>query len=113
MHTSTLPAAGVDQRLSLLSTLEQLLAVPAIDVKTALDQVSDLVAATLAADKVDTFLYHPESDSLVAAGASDTPLAQRQKQLGLDRLPLSNGGAVGRPGLSARRPRRAAQPRRG
>jgi two-component system OmpR family sensor kinase len=38
------------------------------------------------------FVYEASSDSLVALGTSNTPLGQQQRALGLDRLPLSNGG---------------------
>ncbi len=37
-------------------------------------------------------MYEPENDTLVAIGASDTPLARKQRALGLDRMPLTNGG---------------------
>ena len=76
----------------LLTTLEGLLALQAMDAKSALDQASDLVARTLGADKVDVFLYDASVDTLVALGTSNTPMGRKQKALGLDRLPLSNGG---------------------
>jgi len=41
---------------------------------------------------VDIFLHDPTTDSLVAVGVSDTPMGRRQKSIGLDRLPLANGG---------------------
>jgi two-component system, OmpR family, sensor kinase len=76
----------------LLSTLEQLLSIQVIDVKSALDQVCDLTVKALGADKVDVFLYVPEIDTLVTAGVSNTALARREHELGMDRLPLVNGG---------------------
>jgi signal transduction histidine kinase len=69
-----------------------LLAIQAMDVRSALDQASDLVATALGADKVDVFLYEARSDTLVALGTSDTPMGRKQQALGLDRLPLSNRG---------------------
>jgi two-component system OmpR family sensor kinase len=57
-----------------------------------LDQAADLVARALGADKVDAFLYDPSSESLVAGGTSRTPMGRRQHAIGLDRLPLANGG---------------------
>ncbi len=66
---------------------------PAIDVQAALNQASDLVAETLAADKVDTFLYEPAAETLVAVGTSDTPMGWRQHRLGLNRMALANGGS--------------------
>ena len=73
-------------------TLERLLGLDAVALESALDQAVQIVAEALAADKVDAFVYEPETDSLVARGTSDTPLARKQRALGLDRLPLANGG---------------------
>ena len=75
-----------------LPTLERLLAIQATDLKSALVEASDLLAEALAADKVDVFLHDPAIGSLVAVGTSDTPMRRRQHALGLDRLPLANGG---------------------
>jgi DNA-binding NarL/FixJ family response regulator len=50
------------------------------------------VLEAVGADKIDVFLYEPNSATLVAMGTSDTPVARRQKELGLDRQPLANGG---------------------
>lgn len=76
----------------LLSTLEQLLAIQVSDVKSALDQVCDLTVKALGADKVDVFLYVPEIDTLVTAGVSNTALARQEHDMGMDRLPMVNGG---------------------
>jgi hypothetical protein len=38
------------------------------------------------------FIYEPASDSLVAVGTSIMPMGERQHALGLNRLPLTNGG---------------------
>ncbi|HYN89603.1 MAG TPA: GAF domain-containing sensor histidine kinase, partial [Ardenticatenaceae bacterium] len=75
-----------------LATLERLLASRATDVKMALGEASDQVAAALDADKVDAFLYDPTVDTLLAVGTSFTPMGRRQHALGLNRLPISNGG---------------------
>jgi signal transduction histidine kinase len=75
-----------------LSLLEALLRLPAGDMKAALSHASDLLAKATCADKIDAFLYDADRDSLVAVGTSTQPLSARQKQLGLDVLPLSNGG---------------------
>jgi signal transduction histidine kinase len=75
-----------------LATLQRLLEIPATDMKAALTQASDALAAVLAADKVDTFLLDASRDSLVAVGTSTQPLSALEKQLGLDVLPVSNGG---------------------
>ncbi len=87
------PRTGTPARHErLLTTLEGLLAIQATEVRSALDQASDLVATTLGADKVDVFLYDASIDTLVALGTSNTPMGRKQQKLGLDRLPLSNGG---------------------
>ena len=85
------PGAAVRQQ-RLLTTLEGLLAIPATAARSALNQASDLVAATLSADKVDIFVNDPAVDTLVALGTSDTPMGRCQVALGLNRLSLSNGG---------------------
>ena len=77
-----------------VETLERLLALPAADLKVSLGQASDIMAATLDADKVDAFLYDESRDSLVALGTSNQPLSLLQRQHGLDVLPLANGGRV-------------------
>jgi signal transduction histidine kinase len=75
-----------------LELLEALLRIPAGDMKSALTQVSDHLAQATGSDKIDAFLYDPARDSLVAVGTSTQPLSALQRQLGLDVLPLSNGG---------------------
>ncbi len=76
----------------LLATLEELLAIEALDLATALDQACQRVAEALHADKVDAFLHDPASASLVAIGTSPTPMGRKQHAIGMDRLPLANGG---------------------
>jgi two-component system, OmpR family, sensor kinase len=87
------PDAGATPRqVRLLTTLERLLAITAPDMRTSLNQASQLINDTLGADKVDVFRYEPAADTLVAVGTSNTPMGQRQIALGLDRLALSKGG---------------------
>lgn len=76
----------------LLVTLEKLLAIDTFDISIALSEAADLVGKAVGADKVDIFLYDPTIDSLVAQGVSYTPMSQKELALGLDRLPISNGG---------------------
>lgn len=78
----------------LLNILEQLLELPAVDLKTVLNQAVQLVHEALRAEKVDAFLFEPEKNSLRAMGTSDTPLGRLQVEQGLDVLPLANGGSV-------------------
>src|SRR4051794_6701029 len=72
--------------------LQRLLAIRAAELRPVLDEASTLIAETFGADKVDVFVYRPDADTLVALGTSLTPMGERQRALGLDRLPLSNGG---------------------
>jgi two-component system, OmpR family, sensor kinase len=82
--------AGRDNRL--LATLQQLLRIRELRLGPALNEAADLVNRALGADKVDAFIYQRPIESLVAIGTSDTPMGRRQHELGLDRLPLANGG---------------------
>ncbi|WP_375755439.1 ATP-binding protein [Corallococcus exercitus] len=75
-----------------LRALEQLLALPAAELRPTLDTAGQLISELLNADKVDVFLFEQSSQSLVAVGTSQTPMAHLQKSLGLDRMPLANGG---------------------
>jgi two-component system, OmpR family, sensor kinase len=78
----------------LLDVLEQLFQIPGADLKATLLHVSDVLARVSGADKVDAFLYDGARDSLVAVGSSTQPLSMLQRELGLDVLPVSNGGRV-------------------
>jgi signal transduction histidine kinase len=77
-----------------LTTLERILEIRSVDLRTALGEAADAVAAATGAEKVDVFLREGEGDGelLVAVGVSNTPLGRRQRALGLDRLPVANGG---------------------
>jgi len=86
------PTASCDQRL--LRTLEKLLDIPTGDVRTTFTQVADLIAQELEADKIDVFLYDSTRDSLVAVCSSSQPLSALQRKLGLEVLPIVNGGRV-------------------
>lgn len=80
----------------MLEILERLLLIPAGNLRVTLAHVADLVAHAMGGDKVDAFLYDASRDSLVALGTSNQPLSVLERKLGLDVLPLSNGGrAVG------------------
>jgi two-component system OmpR family sensor kinase len=78
----------------MLEILEGMLRIPAGDLRATLLHVADLIAAAMGADKVDAFLYDASRDSLVAVGTSNQPLSALQRKLGLDVLPVSNGGRV-------------------
>jgi DNA-binding CsgD family transcriptional regulator len=72
--------------------LEGLLALDAIGLDEAMTLAAQRLAESLAADKVDVFLHDPATESLVAIGTSDTPMGRREHELGLDRLPIADGG---------------------
>jgi signal transduction histidine kinase len=76
----------------LLEVLERFLELPATDLKQTLSGAADLLASALDADKIDTFLFDPSRNSLVAVGTSHQPLSDLQKRAGLDVLPVANGG---------------------
>ena len=77
-----------------LTTLEQLLELPATEVNTTLNEAAQLVAEVLAADKVDIFFHESANETLVALGTSDTPMGRRQHAIGMHRLPIANGGCT-------------------
>jgi signal transduction histidine kinase len=76
----------------LLTVLEQLMAIQTPDLEAALAAAADLVVEAFGADKADAFLLDPTADTLVAVGASHTPLGRKQRAIGMNRLPLANGG---------------------
>lgn len=86
------PPPENDRRSQLWQTLEQLLALPAAELRPTLERASHLISEILHADKVDIFLLEPQTQTLVALGVSDTPMGRKQRSLGLDRLQLANRG---------------------
>jgi GAF domain-containing protein len=79
----------------LLTVQQRLLEIPAstpFDVATMLNQAATLVQEALGAEKVDVFLHDPTRAALVAVGISASDLARREGRLGLDVLPLDEGG---------------------
>ena len=77
----------------LVTAQQHLLALPAgADVAAALGQAATIVQEALGAEKVDVFLHDPTRAALVAVGMSATELARREDRLGLDVLPLAEGG---------------------
>ena len=78
----------------LLTTLENLLELTATDVGETLHKTAQLVTQALGVDKVDLFFYDAQSQNLIAQETSATPMGNKQKTIGLDCLPLTNGGRV-------------------
>ena len=89
---NTDPASQRQYRL--LTTLERLLELTATEVNATLNQAAQLVAEVLVADKVDIFFHEAADETLVAIGTSDTPMGRRQRAIGMNRLPLANGGST-------------------
>lgn len=81
-----------DRRL--LETLERVLTIDELDLRGALSAACTLAATALGADKVDVFVYEAESEALVALGTSHTEMGRRERQIGMDRQPLANGGVA-------------------
>ncbi|HEY3058826.1 MAG TPA: LuxR C-terminal-related transcriptional regulator [Chloroflexota bacterium] len=92
MQPSVDGVRGNSERL--LSTLVRLLAIRSPELRPALDEAAMPLLEAVDAEKIDVFLYQDASATLVAMGTSDTPVARRQKQLGLDRQAIANGGRV-------------------
>ncbi len=84
---------GVDQA-GLLVILQRLLALQVTELEPALDEAAQAIAEAMLADKVDVFLYERTAEMLVAVGTIDTPMARRQRELGLDRLTIAEGGTT-------------------
>ena len=80
------------QATRVLEMLADLLAMEAIGLDEAMMQAAQRLAETLRADKADVFLHDEVADALVAIGTSRTPMGQREHELGLDRLPVTDGG---------------------
>jgi DNA-binding CsgD family transcriptional regulator len=79
-----------DDRLLLM--LQRLLGIRSLDFRATFTDAATIIAETFGADKVDVFVHQPARNSLVALGTSRTPMGERQLALGLDVLPLANGG---------------------
>jgi DNA-binding CsgD family transcriptional regulator len=79
-----------DDRLLLM--LQRLLGIRSIDFRDTFTDAATIIAETFEADKVDVFVHQSARNSLVAMGTSRTPMGQRQQALGLDVVPLANGG---------------------
>ncbi len=97
---------------SLLRALERVLEIEGADLREVLTQAADVVADEVRADKVDVFVHDRGTDTLVALGASRTPMTERERAAGLDRLPLAAGGRAAAVHLSREPFRIGLSPRR-
>lgn len=87
-----MPSDEQGQAKHLLPLIQEMLAIEETKEKAVLSQAASLVAQALEAEKSDIFLYEQQSQTLVAQGVSKTLLGRRQQAIGMDRLPLANGG---------------------
>ena len=81
-----------ERQARLLTTLEHLLENPTHTTSSLLEQAIQQVLEVLDADKMDIFFLDSTNETLVALSSSDTPMGKRQRAIGMDRLPLANGG---------------------
>ncbi len=92
MSSENIAATAKPDRL--LTTLQRLLELTATEVGETLQKTAQLITHALEVEKVDVFLYDAQSRSLVAQGTSRTLMGNKEKAIGLDRLPLANGGRI-------------------
>jgi two-component system, OmpR family, sensor kinase len=81
-------------QVRLLDTLQELFALPALDLTEALMAAAQSIVKVMGCDKVDAFVLDQRKQTLRAIGTSDTPMGRLQRALGLDALALANGGRV-------------------
>jgi transcriptional regulator with XRE-family HTH domain len=79
---------------ALLYAAERLLSIQGADLREVLNSVANLLGEVLGAEKIDAFMYEATTDALVVLGCSDTPLTRRQREAGLDRIPIANRDAM-------------------
>jgi DNA-binding CsgD family transcriptional regulator len=79
-----------------LALLERLRQVDTVSLNEALQHAADILASTFGADKVDAFIYDSSTSNLLALGTSRTAMGERERALGLHRLPVANGGRAAR-----------------
>lgn len=92
MSSENIPEKEKPDRL--LTTLQRLLELPANDVVETMHKTAQLITQALGVEKIDVFLHDPESRSLIALGTSMTLMGNKEKLIGLDRLPLADGGRI-------------------
>lgn len=85
-------AETTSRQEQLLTMLEHLLELSVSAIDSMLHQVVQQCTEVLAADKMDIFFLDSTNETLVAPNISDTPMGKRQQAIGMDRLPLANGG---------------------
>ena len=94
MGTFSQEEAVHERQERLLTMLERLLELPMMAINATLNLAVYQAVRVLAADLVNIFFYDPANETLVASDASETPMRKRQQAIGMDRLPIANGGRV-------------------
>lgn len=75
-----------------LELLQKLLAIRPVGLRDSLYAGSSAIAELFSADKVDAMMFEESGASLVALATTGSPMAQRQREIGMDRQPIANGG---------------------
>jgi two-component system OmpR family sensor kinase len=88
-------AASARNHERLLGALQQLLSLKVGDLQIALSAAAQQIADVMRADKVDVFVHEAATATLFAIGTNDSPMARKQKALGLDRVTVADGGTAG------------------
>lgn len=78
----------------LLITLENFLALRSMTFRSVLVDACNVAARVMGADIVELYLYDEASRQLVSSGCSTMPLGARERELGLDELPLGSNDRV-------------------
>src|SRR5215813_14118957 len=78
----------------LFTTLQRLLELSVTNRDEALYKMAQLIALALEVTEVVVFLYDAANRSLTAQGTSMTPVGDKGKAVGLDGLPLEDGGRI-------------------
>jgi len=60
--------------------------------QTVFDAASAIIAEAVGADALDIFLYDASSESLIPVRAPRSPMGRLERTIGVDRLPLRDGG---------------------
>ncbi len=94
MNEALLSILSSSEQATFLTLLQNMLAIPATNKKSALDRAGQLVGEAFQVDKVDVLVYDPSIETLVAIGTNDTPMSQKERAIGMDRLPIVNGGRI-------------------
>ncbi len=86
---------------------------PTAPLQTVFDAASALIVEAVGAAALDIFLYDASSESLIAVRAPRSPMARLERTIGVDRLPLPDGGLAVRvfqDGRSVRTGQRDTEP---